>query len=52
MPKLIWKSKLQEAVKLQQRFGWYVSNLREKSFCAEIFPVINKKFTATHPNFQ
>ena len=31
MPKLIWEKKLQEAVKLQQRFGWSVRNMRGSS---------------------
>ena len=28
MPKLIWEKKLQEAVKLQQCFGWAVSEMK------------------------
>ena len=32
MPKLIWEKKLQEAVKRQQRFGWYVQSGQRKRY--------------------
>ena len=49
MPKLIWESKLQEAVKRQQRFGWSVRDKRGKVFVQRYYPDINKKVTATLP---
>ena len=49
MPKLIWEKKLQEAVKLQLRFGWSVRNMRGKVFVQRYYPDINKKVTTTLP---
>ena len=49
MPKLIWESKLQEAVKRQQRFGWSVRDKRGKVLVQRYYPDINKKVTATLP---
>ena len=49
MPKLIWEKKLQEALKLQQRFGWSVRNMRGKVFLQRYYQDINKKVTATLP---
>ena len=49
MPKLIWEKKLQEAVKRQQRFGWYVHNMRGKVFVQRYYLDINKKVIATLP---
>ena len=49
MPRLIWEKKLQEAVKLQQSFGWSVRNMRGKVFVHRYYPDINKKVTATLP---
>ena len=39
MPKLIWEKKLQEAVKRQQRFGWYVDSGKRKRYLKSIIEV-------------
>ena len=49
MPKLIWKKKLQEAVKRQQRFVQSVRNMCGKVFVQRYYPDINKKVTAKLP---
>ena len=49
MPKLIWESKLQEAVKRQQRFGWSVRDKRGKVLVQRYYPDINKIVIAILP---
>ena len=49
MAKLIWGGKLQEAVKLQQRFGWSMRDKSGKVLVQRYYPDINKKVTATLP---
>ena len=46
MPKLIWESKLQEAVKRQQRFGWSVREMKGAVFVQRYYPDINKRVSA------
>ena len=49
MPKLIWESKLQEAVKRQQRFGWSVREMKGSVFVQRYYPDINKRVSAALP---
>ena len=50
MPKLIWESKLQVAVKRQQRFGWSVRDKRGKVLVQRYYPDTNKKTTVATKN--
>ena len=49
MAKLIWEKKLQEAVKLQQRFCWSVREMKGVVFVQRYYPEINKRVSAALP---
>ena len=49
MAKLIWENKLQEAVKLQQRFGCSVREMKGAVFVQRYYSDINKRVSAALP---
>jgi len=49
MPKLVWVKKSEEAVKRQQRLGWYVHEMKGAVFMKRYYTDINKRVSASLP---
>ena len=49
MSKLTWENKLQKAVKLQQRFGWSMHEMKSAVFVQRYYPDIKKRVIAALP---